>query len=45
MSYTLDERINIADEMGCKIAQEEWDTQELEEFLDDLNVPREESED
>lgn len=46
MSYTLslEERLDIADEMGAKLNPEDWSTDngqsELSSFLDDLDVPR-----
>lgn len=51
MSYTLslEERLDIADEMGAKLNPEDWNTDdgqtELSSFLDDLDVPRHNTDD
>lgn len=46
MSYTLslEERLEIAEQMGAKLDAEDWSDDhghtELSNFLDDLDVPR-----
>ena len=44
-TLSLEERVQIAADKGCKIATEDWTgteqgTIELSEFLDSLDVPR-----
>lgn len=46
MSYvlSLEERLEIAEQMGAKLSAEDWEDEngqsELTHFLDDLDVPR-----